>query len=90
MGTTAKQGKSRPATTKAKASPTPSPELETASTASSDKFDTNFPLRRDFMIKLNLPSDLKSDEVKRMAYYLLTLCQDFNPEPQFGLKEPLP
>lgn len=47
--------------------------------ASGDRFTTVFPLRKNLLLNLNLPNDLKTDEVKRMAYYLLTLCDDFSP-----------
>ena len=44
-----------------------------------ETFDTVYPLRAEYMLPLSLPKDLKSDEVRRFAYYLLTLCRDFNP-----------
>ncbi len=50
-----------------------------SSHADSKLFTTNFPLRPDFMLTLRLPRDLTTEEVRRMAYNLLTLCPDFNP-----------
>lgn len=44
-----------------------------------DSFETVFPLRSDFMLSLSLPKNLNTNEVQRMAYYLLTLCSDFKP-----------
>jgi hypothetical protein len=45
----------------------------------SDSFDTVYPLRQDYLLPLTLPRDLETQEVRRLAYYLLTVCKDFNP-----------
>ena len=47
--------------------------------ASIDSFLASFPLRKDFMLAMHLPKDLNTTEVRRLAYYLLSLCEDFNP-----------
>ena len=40
-----------------------------------------FPLRREVLIKiLGLPRDLKMSEAKRLGAFLMTLCEDYEPE----------
>jgi len=52
---------------------------EDLNSVSADRFLASFPLRRDFMLNMHLPKDLNTQEVKRFAFYLLSLCEDFNP-----------
>ena len=62
------------------AKPSDSPENSgEALAAGGDHFLASFPLRKGFMLTTTLPKDLNTAEVKRYAFYLLSLCEDFNP-----------
>ncbi len=40
----------------------------------------SFPLRRDLMIIVELPSDLKLKDLRRFVQYLATMCDDWEVE----------
>lgn len=42
-----------------------------------------FPLRADLTIRVELPTDLRKADLRRFVWYLVTMCDDWEPEDGF-------